>query len=104
MTDASFTPVAKLGDIAIGDKIAIDLGGRSVLICHAHAGVFAIENRCSHMEEPLECGRIRMGFIACPVHGSRFDLETGEALTPPALDPIKTFPVRIVDDMIEVAA
>ncbi len=104
MTETGYIAVARLSDIPPGEKLAVEAGGRSVLLCNFEDRVFAIENRCSHMEEPLECGRIRLGFIACPVHGSRFDLETGEALNPPATEPIRTFPVRIVADMIEVAA
>jgi 3-phenylpropionate/trans-cinnamate dioxygenase ferredoxin component len=46
---------------------------------------------------------MRGGWLSCPVHGARFDLETGEPLNPPATQPIQTFKVRIVDDTIEVA-
>jgi len=65
--------------------------------------IHALDNMCSHAQEPLACGRMRLGWIACPAHGARFDLETGEALTGPASDPIATYAVRVVDGMIEVA-
>jgi nitrite reductase/ring-hydroxylating ferredoxin subunit len=45
---------------------------------------------------------MRLGWIACPAHGARFDLATGEALGPPANAPIRTFAVRVSDGMIEV--
>jgi nitrite reductase/ring-hydroxylating ferredoxin subunit len=78
-------------------------GGRSILIVHHGGRLFAIENRCSHAEQPIECGRVRYGWIACPAHGAKFDLETGDALTAPATTPIATFPIRVVGDRIEVA-
>jgi 3-phenylpropionate/trans-cinnamate dioxygenase ferredoxin subunit len=59
---------------------------------------------CSHAEEKLECGRIRNGWISCPAHGARFSLETGEAMNHPATLPIQTFPIRIVDEWVEVQA
>jgi 3-phenylpropionate/trans-cinnamate dioxygenase ferredoxin component len=104
MSALEFTGVASLADVPDGAAIVRDLAGRSILICNFHGALFAIENRCSHAEEPLACGRIRNGWIACPAHGARFDLETGEALTGPAQSPIATFPLRVVGDMIEVAA
>jgi len=61
-----------------------------------------VRNLCSHAHETLECGRMKSGWIACPVHGARFDLETGKPMNPPATTPIDTFPVRITGDMIEV--
>ena len=70
---------------------------------HSGDRIFAVENVCSHAEQPLDCGRVRAGWVACPFHGSRFDLETGEALHPPATEPIATFPVRVNGDSIEIA-
>jgi len=75
---------------------------QSVLLCRSAGEIFAILNRCSHAEQPLDCGRIRAGWIACPVHGARFDLKTGQAMNPPATLPLQTYRVRIVNDMIEV--
>jgi 3-phenylpropionate/trans-cinnamate dioxygenase ferredoxin subunit len=89
--------------VETGKQVAIELAGRSILICNSQGSLFAIENKCSHAEEALECGRIRNGWISCPAHGARFDLETGEALNPPAKDPIRTFALRVAGDMIEVA-
>jgi 3-phenylpropionate/trans-cinnamate dioxygenase ferredoxin subunit len=46
---------------------------------------------------------VRAGWIACPVHGARFDLETGRAMNPPAKGPIRTYQVRITGERIEIA-
>lgn len=103
MSERIFTPVAAVADLAPGATLAVTVGSRSILIVH-HAGrLFAVENRCSHAEQPLECGRVRYGWISCPAHGAKFDLATGEALSQPATDPIATFEVRIVGDTIEIA-
>ena len=103
MAQHTFTPVAAAAAIPPDTTLAVVVRGRSIVIAH-HAGrLFAVENRCSHAEQPLDCGRIRYGWIACPAHGAKFDLTTGEALTPPATAPIATFAVRIVGEMIEIA-
>jgi 3-phenylpropionate/trans-cinnamate dioxygenase ferredoxin subunit len=103
MNEAEFVAVMPVDAVETGKQVAIELAGRSILICNSQGSLFAIENKCSHAEEALECGRIRNGWISCPAHGARFDLETGEALNPPAKDPIRTFALRVAGDMIEVA-
>jgi 3-phenylpropionate/trans-cinnamate dioxygenase ferredoxin subunit len=40
--------------------------------------------------------------IECWLHGAEFDLRTGEALTLPANIPAKTYPVTVVNDVVEV--
>jgi 3-phenylpropionate/trans-cinnamate dioxygenase ferredoxin component len=104
MTDPDFIIVLPLMELADGATRLVNVAGVAVLLCHDHGQVYAIENRCSHLEEPLACGKIKWGWIACPAHGARFDLATGEPMNPPATEPIRTFPVRVVDGMIEVAA
>ena len=102
MSDAPFISVAKVEDVPVGTKLVSDLNGRSILICHAQTGLFVIENKCSHAYECLDRGRMKAGWISCPVHGARFDLATGRALGLPATAPIETFEVRINEGQIEV--
>jgi 3-phenylpropionate/trans-cinnamate dioxygenase ferredoxin component len=103
MSDPSFTAALPLSELSDGAARAIELSGEAIVLCHDEGQVYAIENRCSHLEEPLACGKVKWGWIACPAHGARFDLATGEPMSPPATEPIRTFPVRVVGDMIEVA-
>lgn len=102
MTVLTFTRAIPVTDLADNGKVAIDIGGKSVLICNSGQKLFAVSNICSHADEKLECGKMSNGWIACPVHGARFDLATGKAKNPPAKRPIATFQIRVVDDWIEV--
>ena len=99
----SFTRVLNVSEVPPGEKKAVDVSGASVLICNSNERLYAVSNICSHAQERLECGRMSRGWIACPVHGARFDLATGRAMNPPAKEPIATYEVRVVDDWIEVA-
>lgn len=103
MDEPTFTAVANTGDIPPDSVKLVEVGGRSILLVHNEGRIFAVENLCSHAQEPLACGRVKRGWIACPAHGARFDLETGEVLGPPATEPIATFVVRIMGDVVEVA-
>jgi 3-phenylpropionate/trans-cinnamate dioxygenase ferredoxin component len=65
---------------------------------------YAIEDRCSHDDGPLAEGDFdcEEGVAICPRHGANIDIRTGRALTLPAVEPVKTFPVRVVDGMVKV--
>ena len=93
---------ARLEEVPNGSTRVVEIEGKSILLCHTKDSIFAVINECSHANEKLECGRMRSGWISCPVHGARFDLATGEPMNTPATRPIRTFPTRIVDDWIEV--
>ncbi len=103
MSEKSFVAAAKVEDVPAGAKKLVEVNGQSILLCHTRDRLFAVRNLCSHAYEALADGRMKNGWISCPVHGARFDLETGAAMNPPATMPIDTFEVRIEGDSIEVA-
>ena len=102
MTEGVFLRALPAADIAAGAKQAVEINGKSVLLCNSNGKFFAVSNICSHAEERLECGRMSNGWIACPIHGARFDLATGKAKNPPAKQPIAVYGIRVVDGWIEV--
>ncbi len=66
---------------------------------------FAISDICTHAEASLSEGRVEGETVECPLHGACFDLRTGEALTPPAIEPVQTYSVVLQGDdiFVEVA-
>jgi 3-phenylpropionate/trans-cinnamate dioxygenase ferredoxin subunit len=103
MKEKIFVAVAKVDEVPAGTKKLVEVNGAEILLCHTKDRIFAVRNLCTHAHEALDCGRMKAGWISCPVHGARFDLETGAALNPPATMPIDTYEVRITGDDIEVA-
>lgn len=103
MADKTYVTAASLDDVAPGKKVPVLLNGVEILLCNDAGTIHAVAALCSHAEQSLECGLMRHGWLACPIHGARFDLETGAPLNPPASEPIAVYPVRVVDGMIEVA-
>ncbi len=104
LMQAEFTRVARVEELPPGAKHVAEINGKAVLLCNSNGKVFAISNICSHAEEKLDCGRMGNGWIACPIHGARFDLATGKAKNPPAKQPIAVYAVRLEEGWIEVAA
>lgn len=97
-----FIRFCEVSEVPPGAKKHAKINDTWVLVCNVKDRLFAVSAICSHQEKPLFAGRVRNCKITCPVHGARFDLETGEALDLPATKPIDTYPVRVVGDWIEV--
>ena len=93
-------PALPLADLPPGTQRALCLGGQALLLVNDGGTVHALANECSHAFMPLEGGRVVAGWIACPAHGARFDLASGEALGAPAREPVATYRVRVEDGQI----
>jgi 3-phenylpropionate/trans-cinnamate dioxygenase ferredoxin subunit len=92
---------ANLGD---GETRSLALGRRMVAIARSGEEYFAIEDVCTHDGAELAGGEIEGAQIICPRHGARFCLRTGEALTPPAYEPVRVFATRIDDGRLWIRA
>ncbi len=98
---SDFQTVARADDVPPNSSIGVELGGWQLLVCNAGGEFYVVENRCSHQEKPLEGGRIRNGYIFCPVHGMRYKLDSGEGIGQLTRLPIKTFPTQVVDGEVQ---
>ncbi|WP_176599214.1 MULTISPECIES: Rieske (2Fe-2S) protein [Sphingobium] len=99
-----YVDVCALEDIPNGKHRAFTIGGWSILIFRLGEEVHALENRCTHLDFPLDGGRQIGSDIICRKHGARFDIRTGKATAGPAVDPLRRFPVRVLSGRIEVQA
>jgi 3-phenylpropionate/trans-cinnamate dioxygenase ferredoxin component len=81
-----------------------EVDGVAVAIVRCGGELYAVEDRCTHDGESLGEAPVEDCQIICPRHGSRFCLRTGEALTPPAYEPLRTYRVREQDGRILLEA
>lgn len=103
LSDDGYLRVTDVRGVAPGKMKKFRVGDHDILICHTKKeGFFAVENLCSHARATLEGGRLRACRLICPLHGGSFDVRDGSATGKPASAPIKTFPLRVNDDHIEV--
>ncbi len=85
-----------------GTAKVFEAGRRRIAICNTGEGYYAIDDVCTHDGGPLDQGQLSGKEIECPRHGARFDVTTGRALCLPAVRPVRTYPVRVSDGVIEV--
>jgi len=80
----------------------VEAGGHRIAIFDISGSYYAIEDTCPHRGGPLSEGSIAGDEVTCPWHGSRFNIKTGAVVSPPARQGVKSFPVRIAGDDVEV--
>lgn len=98
----ALTRIAALDEVPENGNRAFPVGDRSVLVCRTSAGVFAVENMCSHAHALLEGGKVKGPHLFCPLHGLRFDLRTGAPNGQLTKKPLTCYPVTLVDDAVHV--
>ena len=92
-----WTRVAAAAEVPPGGLKAVRAGGLAVALCNVDGEIHAIEDNCSHQHFPLSKSELEGDVITCLWHGSQFDVRTGEALSLPAVAPVRTFAVRVED-------
>ncbi|HZD69238.1 MAG TPA: non-heme iron oxygenase ferredoxin subunit [Actinomycetes bacterium] len=93
-----FVRLASLSELQVGQGHRVELsddGEVAVALVRTQDGVYAVEDRCSHEDYPLSEGWVEDHELECALHGSRFDLVTGNPDVPPALRPVRVFPVHL---------
>jgi len=101
--EPSFHAVADTDKIGPGQMMRVDVGARRLLIANVDGEYFAVDDTCSHEDSSLYLGCLKGHHIKCSLHGSRFDLRTGEPMEEPADEPIGTYPARVRDGKVEIA-
>ena len=97
-----FTPVALSHALKTGKMLRVNVGEQNILLANVDGEIYAVEDMCSHEDASLYNGALKGRCVECPLHGSHFDLKTGEPQHEPATEAIKTFSVKIENEKIWV--
>jgi 3-phenylpropionate/trans-cinnamate dioxygenase ferredoxin subunit len=99
MTSAHIT----FSTLVDGKPQKISLGEKVVCVARIGEEVFAVADTCTHSDASLSEGDVSNYKIECWLHGAEFDLRTGEAVTPPAVQALETFEVRRDGDTVTIS-
>jgi 3-phenylpropionate/trans-cinnamate dioxygenase ferredoxin subunit len=95
--------VAAADEIPPGTLKAVEVGDLPICVANADGEFYAVRDNCSHRDFPLSEGTLHGGAtVECAWHGARFDLKTGRAIRLPAIKPVQTFEVVVVDGEVFV--
>jgi nitrite reductase/ring-hydroxylating ferredoxin subunit len=101
---SEWVTVGRADELAEDALMAATVEGEEVVVAHASGEYRALGAICTHEGGPLYEGEIDDGAVMCPWHGSLFDLQSGDAVGPPAEEGVAVYEVRVEAGVIQVRA
>src|SRR3954452_25548099 len=102
----AFERVCALSEVAEPGALRVELADIDIAVVRFEGEAKPIEAWCSHAEVPLSEGDVEefkgAPTIECWLHGSCFDLRTGEPTNLPATEPVSVYPVRVEGEDVYV--
>lgn len=95
MPERGFLKVAEVGELSPGDMKMVEVGDDQIMLANVAGNIYACDNVCTHAFFLLAGGDLDGEQVECPLHGSVFNVTTGEAIGPPADENLRVFQVRI---------
>lgn len=103
---AGYVEVGKVDELPPGMVTVVEVEGRQLALVNVAGAFFAVDNECTHRGGSMGEGEINEDWsecaLECPLHGSVFDVRTGEVLSPPAQEPLRTYAVEVDAGAIRV--
>ena len=101
--ETGWVTVASTSQVQPGTVEVFEVDGRALCVGQTREGRWgAIDDVCTHDGGDLGEGELSGHSVECPRHGSLFDLFTGQALTLPAIFPVRAYRTRIEGDKVQV--
>jgi ferredoxin-NADP reductase/nitrite reductase/ring-hydroxylating ferredoxin subunit len=95
-----FVKVANAKDIQPSQMKEVEVNGENICVANAEGKFYAIGSICTHEGGPLADGTLEGYEVECPWHNSKFDVRTGEVISPPASEPEPAYEVKVDGDNI----
>ena len=92
---AEFVKVALTSEVPEGKMKMVQLAGRQLCLANVGGSFCAIGNLCTHVGGPLAQGFLKDYMVTCPLHGSQFDVRSGEVKRGPAVKPEPVYEVKV---------
>ncbi len=89
--------IAAVADLAPGEvrHFAVDGVGEGIALCNVDGAFHAVADMCTHQYAVLSEGHLDADLLICPLHGGAFEVASGEAVMPPCIEGVKSFPVEV---------
>jgi len=100
---SDYVRACAVADLADESAVGVEIDGEFLCLAKSQGEVFALSDICSHADVNLSDGDVADGTVECWLHGSRFDLRSGQPIGLPANRPVPTYPVKIDGDDILVS-
>lgn len=91
----SWIKAATVDEVPVGSMKQLVFDEEDLALYHVEDGFYASSDLCTHAAMNLSEGALEGHVVACPRHGGKFDVRTGEAVAFPCVMPLKTYAVEV---------
>lgn len=99
---SAWVDAVKVTQLKHGKHIVVEVDDAMIAVFNLDGAFYAIENVCTHDGSEIASGCVIGEHIECPRHGAQFNIKTGQVTAPPAYEAVDTFPVRVVNGMVQI--
>lgn len=94
---AEWLRICEAAAIPPGHAARVDIGELPIAVFNVNGEFHVLDDTCSHAMASLSEGELHSETCAveCPLHGSQFDLRTGEPISLPAVEPVRVHEVEL---------
>jgi len=91
-----------LAQLQESKPVRLEKNGQAICVARVGGEVFAFADTCTHADASLAEGDITNFKIECWLHGAEFDLRSGQVLSLPATEGLKTYAVHVDGDSVTI--
>lgn len=101
---AEWIKVCEVKTLKNGEMIDFDYEDKKILIANMNNKIYATDRICTHAYADLCTGFLNEdeNTVTCPLHMSRFNLESGGPENLPAEEPLKTYDTEVREGWIHI--
>ena len=97
-----FVKMASAKDLKPGEMMKAEVEGKEICLVNVEGKYYALGDRCTHRSCSLSKGTLKGENVACPCHGSIFNVKTGAVVKGPAKKPAPTFQIKVEENQVLV--
>jgi nitrite reductase/ring-hydroxylating ferredoxin subunit len=95
--------IASVDQAREGDVVGLSVQGRALALYRIEDALYVTDDGCTHGQARLSEGFVIDHCVECPLHQGQFDIRTGAPLCAPVTEPIRVYPVRVLDGSVQIA-
>jgi nitrite reductase/ring-hydroxylating ferredoxin subunit len=97
-----FVTIASVDELEGKELAAFEVEGEQIAVANVDGSFHAFGDICPHRQCSLGEGKLAGTVVTCPCHGSEFDVTSGDRLVGPAVRGVRSYPVRVENDALQV--
>lgn len=104
MTTSTWVALCAVDDVPEGEAKAFLLGERRLCAVNDGESYYVVDDLCTHGMAYLSEGYCDVDecVLECPLHGGLFNYRDGSPQGDPAEKPVRSYPTRIEDGVVQV--